>query len=310
MIPTLYSCSFQTFKDRVCDKDYVSCEPNVVPSKLQILHKEPVTQEITIVSAYFGIELFYKRNQGVKHRYYYLHLIQTYSAIVNPMVLFTDDIQVAEEFRNIRSHLPSTKTHIVMMDRGDMWAFKIYHSVNKTQHVRAYSTEMHPSRVGAIYVCTTHAKYEVMHIAARMNYFNTKYVAWQDASIFKHSRFPIFQFTYKVCLPEGFRDEAILYGQVEPFHNGSQPNPDVGIWVRAGAFIGERNLMVKHCEDYKYHVMKYLTRGKPINWSLTEQVIVHAMAVDQEDPVHAPIIGRRFRPLFICMKRSDGVMEM
>ena len=210
MIPTLYSCSFQTFKDRVCDKYYVSCEPNVVPSKLQILHKEPVTQEITIVSAYFGIELFQKWNEGVKHRYYYLHLIQTYSAIVSPMVLFTDDIQVAEEFRNIRSHLPSTKTHIVMMDRGDMWAFKLDHSVNKTQHLREYSMGFHPSRAAAIYVCTTHAKYEVMHIAARMNYFNTKYVAWQDASIFKHSRFPMHNMILSTTDPSPI--QMLVYG--------------------------------------------------------------------------------------------------
>ena len=112
---------------------------------------------------------------------------------------------------------------------------------------------------------------------------------------------------YTACLPKEFRDDAILYGQVGPFKNGTKPNPGVGIWVRGGAFIGESNLMVKYCEDYKDHVMKYLTRGKPVNWSLPDQTIVHAMALDREDPLRVKIIGRKSKALFICLKRSDGV---
>ena len=172
--------------------EYISCEPNVVPAKLRILHEEEtVTPEITIVSAYFGVENFHKRREGLKTRFYYLHMIQTFAAIVNPMVFFTDDIQIANEFQKLRSHLPPTKTHIILMDRTDMWAFKICPSVNKTKEVIHFSSQMFPSRMGGTYVCTMHAKYEVMHIAARMNYFNTKYVAWQDASIYCLQTFKI-----------------------------------------------------------------------------------------------------------------------
>ena len=298
---------FQMLRNRACDLEYVSCEPEVIPSKLRTLHKEALTSDITVVSAYYGVERFHKRNEVVKSRYYYLHMLQTFSAIVSPMVFFTDDVGVAKEIQSLRSHLPPTKTHIVLMGRSDMWAFKICHLVNNTKEVRQFSSGMFPSRVGGTYVCTMHAKFEIMHIAARMNYFHTKYIAWQDASIFRQAKFAIFKFNYTACLPEGFQDDAILYGQHGPFKNGSQPTPMVGIWVRGGAFIGERNLMVKHCEDYKYHVMKYLTRGKPINWSLTDQILIHAMAVDQEDPIRARIIGRRIRAIFLCMKRSDGV---
>ena len=243
----------------------------------------------------------------MKSRYYYLHLLHTFSAIVSPVVFFTDDVEVAKEIQSLRSHLPPTKTNIVLMGRSDMWAFKICPLVNATEVVRQIR-DMFPYRVAGTYICTMHAKFEVVHIAARMNYFHTKYIAWQDVSIFKHLQFEIFRFNYTACLPEGFQHNAILYGQHGPFKNGSQPTARVGIWVRGGAFIGESNLMViTHCEDYKYHMMKYLTRGKPINWSLTDQVIIHAMAVDQEDPIRARIIGRRNKSIFICMERSDGV---
>ena len=99
-------------------------------------------------------------------------------------------------------------------------------------------------------------------------------------------------YNYTVCLPDGFQDGAILYAQHGPLKMGSRPHPDMGIWVRGGAFIGERKLMDKHCEDYKFHVMKYLTRGQP-SWSLTDQIIIHAAAVDLEDPPRVPIIGAR-----------------
>ena len=305
------SCLFFKFqfKERgACDLDYLSCEPKIIPSKLQSLHDGPVTPEITVVSAYFGVERFHKRNEGLKSRYYYLGMLQTFSAIVNPLVFFTDDAQVAEEIRTLRADLPSTKTHIVLMDRSKMWAYQVCPLVNRTKEIRQFSMGMVPHRVGGLYVCSMHAKFEVMDIAARMNFFHTKYIAWQDASIFKHARFDVLKYNYTACLPVDFQDSSIMYGQYGRFKNGSKPGPMVGIWVRGGAFIGESSLMVKHCEDYKFHMMKYLTRGKPINWSLNDQIIIHAMAVDRENPIRVPIIGTKGRPIFICMKRSDGVV--
>ena len=153
---------------KYCDLEYISCEPEVIPSKLRTLHKESLTSDVTVVSAYYGVERFQKSNEGVKFRYYYLHLLHTFSAIVSPVVFFTDGVEVAKEIQSLRSHLPPTKTNIVLMGRSDMWAFKICPLVNATEVVRQIR-DMFPYRVAGTYICTMHAKCEVMHIAARMN---------------------------------------------------------------------------------------------------------------------------------------------
>ena len=59
------------------------------------------------------------------------------------------------------------------MDKKLMWAFQICDLVNRTKAVQKYSETLYPNRVGASYVCSMHAKFEVTKIAAQMNYFHT-----------------------------------------------------------------------------------------------------------------------------------------
>ncbi|OWF36402.1 hypothetical protein KP79_PYT20434 [Mizuhopecten yessoensis] len=230
--------------------------------------------DITFVTAYFYIETFKKGevSRGIEH---YLAWLEGFSKFDNDLIAFTDSHKVKGMLQRARMHLPSHKTKIYFINKGDMWAFNLAPEIKSIFAQPGYPKHS-PNTIIEQYSCAMHAKYELMETVIRERMFRTKYLAWIDIGYFRFR----YEKHFKLQIPPDFRDDHIAFGQINAFkpHTALTVIREDAVWVAGGMFIGRPEYLMVFIEDYRLLVESLIAR----RLMGTDQNLLYIMYIKNE----------------------------
>lgn len=228
------------------------------PSKLTVegdlagnhnVEDKKLSKEMTVVTAYWNLGDIYTADDNVRTVALYRDQLSTFSFILNPVVAYFDDENIAKYFQTLRIGLP---TKIVIIDKGDLWAFQ---RESRMRGVLSASD----STLDSQYVAATHSKYDVMLDAATVNHFSTSYIAWLDVGYFSQVASGTGH-GFNLLPPPGFMEDRVSYNAPRSClpHTAEEIFSSRLQWVSAGLFIGTTKTLVRFCENYHTAVDEYL----------------------------------------------------
>lgn len=172
--------------------------------------------------------------------------------VANPIVAYMENDDDAEYFRKIRSCLPPTHTKIIKVQRGELWSFKLRPYI-KHIYSRSGYPRHEPNTVYPEHTCASHAKYELLEMAAKKNYFQTPFFAWLDIGYFGNLDGTDFAM-FKLIPPATFNVEMVAMTQAWP-HDPNIPAKDVIrhnlVWVSGEMLLGDQKMVLNFTLHYK-----------------------------------------------------------
>lgn len=244
------------------------------------LNGTTLSDNITLVTAYFDLGSFQKGRYSVNTRTKYKKWMSVYARILNPVVIFTDSKDVYDEFAKLRAqHSTQHITKMFLVKREDLWAFQIKSKINKIFQQDGYPVH-HPNTVIADYSCAMHAKIEFLQKSVDNNFFLTKYFMWIDIGYFRYEIDN--NDLFGLSVPEGFDENSIAYSEVCDFHEMTFKNIvwKNRVWVAGGANLGRFDVLTMFCNEYIDRVEKALEE----RIMSTDQQIIYAMYTDPKKP--------------------------
>ncbi|XP_076462515.1 uncharacterized protein LOC143294880 [Babylonia areolata] len=198
-------------------------------------------EEITVVTAFFNLGS-YRNGPGAwdySNPYQQRQWMRPWGRVANPVIAYIEEDEVADYFRDIRSCLPSTKTIIIKVKRGALWAFSLRPRLERIYQKPGYP-QHHPNTVYPDHTCASHAKYELLQRTVKENPFKTPFFAWMDTGYFRNLDQTHFEL-FKLVPPTTFNTEMVSMSQAYP-HDPNIPAKDVIkhnlVWVSGEMLLG------------------------------------------------------------------------
>lgn len=237
---------------------------------------DTVTENMTIVTAYFNLGTFQKGYGSTFTSKLYFTWTKTFAYLVNPVVIYTDSGEFEDLMKKHRHKFPS-KTVIKRIQRTDIWAFKCLDKIKAVYSQPGYPKH-HPNTVIPAYSSAQHAKYAVVADAVRQKYFNTEFYAWLDIGYFRDI---VSSKTYfRLDAPSDIDRTKLAMNRVywrsfsqKPF-NIMRQNV---VWVGGGMFIGTKEIVLKFEKLYHKAVNYFLSK----NLMNTDQQVIYSMYSDE-----------------------------
>ena len=228
---------------------------------------------LTIVTAYFDIGTFQKEtNRETRRPESYFQWSKLFQYLRNPLVVYTDSEKFLHLMKSHRTRFADRTTYF-WFDKNSSWAFSKRQSIQKIYSRPDYPSYLRANPTAANYSCVQHAKYEVTARAAKENYYNTKYIAWLDVGLFRHSIRNTKDFVLE--LPPGFNDSKValdLVNNVSMDKGFSHIFKSKLVWICGCLFVGRRELVIRYTHQYKRSVDYFLSR----NFMNTDEQVVYA----------------------------------
>lgn len=256
-----------------------SFKNSTVPQYSPSFNLSTLTEDVTVVTAYFNLGNFVKGMSDVYGAKLYHHWMTVFGRITNPVVFYVDADNEANLFGIIRSHQPKNHTQIVRVDRKDLWSFSLVPYIEEIYN-QPFFPEHHPNTVRPDYSAAMHAKYELIHRTIRKNPFRTKYISWVDIGLFRD----LVRATstpsipggppFHLGLPQDLGLDKIGYTEVYR-RDGSL---DLGqiisgnyVWVCGCFFIGRVDVMFRWVVEYMGAVEQMIGE----HWMSTDQQVIY-----------------------------------
>ena len=212
-----------------------------------------LSEEVTIVTMYLDIGEFQKgEGSDIFTPTLYHRWMKIFAAIENPVVAFFDNVKDKEYFENLRRRFGPERTKAVLVRRDMLWAFSLLGDITRIFKKPGYPKH-HPNTVIPEYSCAMHAKYEVMTMATKANYFRTRYFAWLDIGLFRSEASSDSLSFFSIWLPPDFNSSAVAYTEVMKRVTRYETRSIVysnAVWVCGCFFIAEVNIMTRWSEQY------------------------------------------------------------
>lgn len=236
------------------------CDSEDLPS--YFLKADP--EEVTIVTSFFNLGT-YRNGPGswdYSHPYQQKQWMRPLGRVANPVVAYIEDDDVAQYFQEIRSCLPPAWTKIIRIQRSELWSFKLRPYFKQIYNRPGYP-QHYPNTVFPEHTCASHAKYELLEMAVKKNYFKTPFFTWLDISYFRNLDRTNFK-TFKLIPPATFNVDMVSMSQTYP-HDPNIPAKDVIlhnlVWVSGEMLLGMRESLANFTVLYKQTVERLLKDG-------------------------------------------------
>ncbi|ELT89657.1 hypothetical protein CAPTEDRAFT_211318, partial [Capitella teleta] len=244
--------------------------------------REPLSEDVTIVTAFINIGKFQKGEGATFTPDLYHKWMKVFAQIRNPVIFYLETSQDIILIQNLRKDLDQNLTKIVRLNRTAMWSFSVRDKIAEIYSQPSYPKH-HPNTVVPEYSCAMHAKYEVMYTTVMNNPFQTKYFAWLDIGLFRElqSKEP-----FKMSLPPNFNPLKVAYTQVyQPFdRSATKIFLENHVWVCGCFFIAEGNTMLAWVKEYMQAVEHFIHH----NIMSTDQQIIYSMFMDDNFDLRKP----------------------
>lgn len=237
-------------------------------SELKKIHErmtknaESISPEVTIITAYFNIGTL---NKGGPFGQYtpekYIKWMSVFGRIDNPLIVFTDSLEVEQIFEDLRKHFPPERTQIFVVERQDLWAFSLAPEIKRVFSQPGYP-DHDPNTVHENYSCVMHAKFELVNKVIREKRFNTKYIAWLDIGLFRAVVDEKHIFPLKT--PPRFDEMKVAYSGQSKFDPTLTPLEIIAgnkVWVGGAMFLGRPEILYIYTQDYMRAVRKLLDKN-------------------------------------------------
>lgn len=222
-------------------------------------HANSMSSEVTIITAYFNIG---NLNKGGMFGQYtpekYIKWMSVFGRIDNPLIVFTDSTEVKQIFENLRKPFPRERTQIYLIEREELWAFKLAPEIKEVFSQPNYPFH-DPNTVHENYSCVMHAKFELVSKVIREELFHTKFVAWLDIGLFravvdeKH--------VFPLSIPPNFDMTKVAYSgqsKFDPTLTAYQIVAGNKVWVGGAMFLARPEILYIYTQDYMQAVRKLL----------------------------------------------------
>ena len=237
-------------------------------------HVPVPSSPVTVVTAFLNLGSFEKGSKkSIFTPQLYKKWMKVFQQIENPLVVYVERQEDVEYFTQLRRD--RCRTHIVLVNRNDTWAFSLQLNISKIYHDPNYP-KYYPNTFYPEYSCTMHAKYEFMKHASNLNMFGTNYFAWVDIGYFRQmiSTTNITQFI--LVPPPQFDEGKVSYNAIGSRKANLSPETifkSNKVWVGGGFFLTTRDLMMNWTALYQTNVEYFLRKGL-MN---TDQQVIYAM---------------------------------
>lgn len=218
-----------------------------------------MSSEVTIITAYFNIGNLNKGGMfGVYTPEKYIKWMSVFGRINNPLIVFTDSTEVKQIFEDLRKRFPQERTQIYLIDREQLWAFKLAPEIKEVFSQPNYPFH-DPNTVHENYSCVMHAKFELVNKVITEELFHTKFVAWLDIGLFravvdeKH--------VFPLSIPPNFDETKVAYSGQCKFDPTLTPYQIVAgnkVWVGGAMFLARPEVLYIYTQDYMQAVRKLL----------------------------------------------------
>lgn len=237
---------------------------------------DSVTENMTIVTAYFNLGSFQKGYGNTFTSKLYFTWTKTFAYLVNPLVIYTDSKEFEDLMKKHRQKFPS-KTVIKRIQRDDIWAFRCIDKIKSVYSQPGYPKH-HPNTVIPAYSSAQHAKYAVVADAVRQNYFNTEFYAWLDIGYFRD--IVSSQVYFRLDAPSNIEKNKLAMNRVYSRSFSEKPYNIMRhnvVWVGGGMFIGTKEIVLKFEKQYHKAVNYFLSKSL-MN---TDQQVIYSMYSDE-----------------------------
>ncbi|CAI9720700.1 Hypothetical predicted protein [Octopus vulgaris] len=239
-----------------------------------------LSNEITVLTAYFNIGSFAK---GVFRRQYtpniYYKWMSVFRNMTNNVIFYTNDMIAYKYFQKLRENLPKERTKIFLINKKELWSFKIHDIISQIYTQPDYPKHL-PNTVVPGYSCAMHAKFELLNRVIRKNYFHTKYFMWLDIGLFRYLHDDP---KFKLAKPTDFDDTKVAYSQVEYFQEDITYKDiiyDNMVWIGGASNLGKYDVLYKFTQEY----LNFVNKSLFIKLISTDQQIIYGMYVDKHKP--------------------------
>ncbi|GAB1600911.1 uncharacterized protein LOC115210986 [Argonauta hians] len=239
-----------------------------------------LSNEITVLTAYFNIGSFAKGSPGLSYSpNVYYKWMSVFSNLSNNLIVYTDDKITYKYFQRIRKKFSKERTKIFLINQKDLWSFNIKKNISDIFKQPGYPKYL-PNTVVPGYSCAMHAKFELLNRVIRKNYFNTKYFMWLDIGLFRslqdHSRF-------KLNVPSDFDETKVAYSFVFDFKKDVNYKDIIYhnmVWIGGACNLGKYDVLYRFTQEY----LNYLKKALSKRLISTDQQILYGMYVDKQKP--------------------------
>lgn len=256
-----------------------SFKNSTVPQYVPSFNLSTLTEDVTVVTAYFNLGSFVKGMSDVYGTKLYHHWMTVFARITNPVVFYVDTDNEANLFSIIRSHQPKNRTRIVRVDRKDLWSFSLVPYIEEIYN-QPYFPKHHPNTVRPDYSAAMHAKYELIHRTIHRNPFQTKYISWLDIGLFR-GLVPATATPsvpggppFHLDLPQNLGSDKIGYTEVYRRDSSLDLGQIISgnyVWICGCFFIGRVDVMFRWVVEYMSAVEQMIGE----HWMSTDQQVIY-----------------------------------
>ena len=202
-------------------------------------------ENLTVVSAYFNIGKFPKGSKNnIRDPDEYYKWMKIFSCLKSYLIMFVETSKDVAYIKKLRQDIDPSLTHIVKVNRSDLWAFHLRSKIAAIYSNPEYPKQ-YPNTVNPDYTCVTHAKFDIMYLAVRTNVFHTRYFSWLDAGYFRRANT---NKAFLLTLPPHFNHSCVAFTNFRKF---KPTNTAVNImhghsfWIAGGFFVAEVTVMMR-----------------------------------------------------------------
>ncbi|XP_076441266.1 protein HtrL-like [Babylonia areolata] len=234
-----------------------------------------MSSEVTIITAYFNIGLLNKGGPfGVYTPEKYIRWMSVFSRIDNPVIIFTDSLEVKHIFQDLRKGFPRERTQVHIVARESLWAFQLAPEIKDVFSQPNYPNH-DPNTVHENYSCVMHAKFELVNKVITEELFHTKYLAWMDVGLFR-GVVDEKRYTFPLVVPRDFDIWKVAYSGQRAFNPALTPMQIVAgnkVWVGGAMFLARPEVLYIYTQDYMWAVRRLLDMGI----MSTDQQVIYIM---------------------------------
>lgn len=240
---------------------------------------EILSNEITVLTAYFNIGSFMKGNKNnIYTPQRYMRWMKVFGRIRNKMVIYTDDNNTYELFVSLREKFPEKHTKLFLINRTDLWSFQIRDKISNIYNQPGYPKH-YPNTVLPDYSCAMHAKFELLANVIKRNYHKTKYFMWLDIGLFRNLQG---SFEFGLSPPKDFNDSTVAYSHVINFEQQEYKKIVYNnkVWVGGACNLGRHDILYTFTQEY----LNFVEKSLKMNLMDTDQQIIYGMYVQKQKP--------------------------
>ncbi|KAK7094237.1 uncharacterized protein [Littorina saxatilis] len=232
------------------------------------------TNEVTVVTAYFNIGQLDKSAPG-EGRYtpnLYKKWMASFGYLDNRLIVFADAQDTVDLFKRIRARYPPERTTIFLVERQELWAFRLEKEIAAIYSQPNYPKHP-PNTINPLYSCAMHAKFELVQRVIRERLYTTPFITWLDIGLFRGEVGK--NQTIHLTAPTDLDRTKVGYSEINKFENMSARDVIARnkLWVSGGTFVGTPDVVYEYCSDYRRAVRLLLD----MKLMSTDQQVIYIM---------------------------------